>query len=176
MREVANEVEDRLESERDTDRDQFGRFRKGHSLPGQRPVKPGADARQLRDSLLRSWDRNRCDKRLDRLIVDDFPLYLRLIIKVLPRDIRHEVSGELTSITELALRLAGPTNGQRGLNFIESVLGDTVANGTTARGFVAPRSILKQLQAAPEKCPDTSQPIENVTTLNENDKAPTQSN
>jgi hypothetical protein len=168
MREVANEVE--------TDRDLKGRFLPGNKVPGGRPRKPGADARALRDSLLASWDRNKCAARLDKLIRDDFKTYLALIIKVLPRDIRHEVSAEFTTVNELAIRLAGPTNGQRGLNFIESVLGDTVANGTTARGFVAPKTILKQLQAAPEKCPETSQPIENVATLNENSKAPTQSN
>ena len=66
-----------------------GRFTKGTAPgPGRRkgtPNRTTVDLRIIRDEIAESWRRGNGPKLLDQLARDDYPRYLELVCKVLPR-------------------------------------------------------------------------------------------
>lgn len=82
-------------------RDARGRFIKGYAGgPGRRPGpnKTTCDLRELRNRVVRAWDRNDGDAILDQIAKDRPVAFVKLVLSVLPKNVEFFSSGDGGSI------------------------------------------------------------------------------
>ncbi len=95
----------------DTGRDGGGRFMKGNKLacgrPRGTPNQTSVDMQRIRAEVAASWDRVDGQSKLVQLAEDDFVEYLRIVVKLLPRETRVA-----TATAPFVERLPEPHGGQ----------------------------------------------------------------